>query len=191
MHRLALAFMDLICSLKERNDPLCVVTFSSVTSVGFSPFYAKAAHAFSLIIWTLCVASPAPSLFHRWRRWGLGRMGALSEVTQTWGVGARIWIPFSCDFTFYVALCSLWTWFPNMRFFPPSLTLTTPYLSTTLRVMTMKQKSTNMISWWCWVSWKERLFSFLKFLSTRSIFHAWNDDLLPAIFLHLMDHLNW
>lgn len=121
MRRFALAFMDLICSLKGRNDPLYVVPFSSVTSVGFSPFYAKAARAFRLIIWALCVANPAPSLLHRWRRRGLGRTGALSEVTQTWGVGARIWIPFSCDFTSYVALCSSWTWFPNMRFFhPPS-----------------------------------------------------------------------
>ena len=39
------------------------------------------------------------------------RKGVLSEVTWMGGVRARIWIPLYCDFTFYVDLYSLWTWF--------------------------------------------------------------------------------
>lgn len=65
VHRLAVAVVDLILSLKGKNDPLYVVAFSSVTNVGYflsvpKPFLwagrcAKAGHTFGhLMLLTLC-----------------------------------------------------------------------------------------------------------------------------------------
>ena len=72
-----------------------------------------------------------------------------------------------CDFTFYVDLYPLWTWFLTWGLstlpYHWLTTLIASHLHTALRVEIMEQKSTNIISW-----------NDVECPEKRGCFHVWN-----------------
>ena len=84
-----------------------------------------------------------------------------------------------------------WVCSPNGRSESPVLSLPLQWQVsiTFLFVPQPWLQPTNNHLYRCLGSWKERFYSLLKFLSTLFTFDAWNDDPLPAILLHQMEHL--